>query len=63
MLVNEMIRIGARRFAGVGIIAVGIPVYYLFARRRWEPFFPGPLIREASDKGSGSGDIPPCGRV
>ena len=33
MVVNEIIRNGAPALAGVAVIALGIPVYYLFARR------------------------------
>jgi hypothetical protein len=31
-VVNEIIRNGAPALAGVAVIALGIPVYYLFAR-------------------------------
>jgi hypothetical protein len=31
---NEIIRTGAPALAGVAVIALGIPVYMLFARRR-----------------------------
>ena len=34
MVVNEMIRNGATALAGVAVIVAGIPVYFLFARRR-----------------------------
>jgi len=34
MVVNEIIRNGLPALAGLAIIALGIPVYYLFARRR-----------------------------
>jgi len=34
MVVNEMIRNGATAIAGVAVIAAGVPVYFLFARRR-----------------------------
>ena len=33
MVVNEMIRNGATAFAGVAVIAAGIPVYFLFKQR------------------------------
>ena len=33
MVVNEMIRNGAPALAGVGIILIGVPVYFLFRRR------------------------------
>lgn len=33
MVVNELIRNGATSFAGVGVIAAGIPLYFLFARK------------------------------
>jgi APA family basic amino acid/polyamine antiporter len=34
MVVNEMIRNGTTALAGVAVIGAGIPVYFLFARRR-----------------------------
>lgn len=34
MVVNEMIRNGATALLGVGVIALGVPVYYVFTRRR-----------------------------
>jgi hypothetical protein len=34
MVVNEMIRNGATALAGVAVIAAGIPVYFLFGRRK-----------------------------
>jgi APA family basic amino acid/polyamine antiporter len=34
MVVNEMIRNGATALAGVAVIVAGVPVYFLFARRR-----------------------------
>ena len=34
MVVNEIIRNGLPALAGLAIIALGIPVYYLFARPR-----------------------------
>jgi hypothetical protein len=34
MVVNEMIRNGATALAGIAVIAAGVPVYFLFARRR-----------------------------
>jgi basic amino acid/polyamine antiporter, APA family len=34
MVVNEMIRNGATAIAGVAVILAGVPVYFLFARRR-----------------------------
>lgn len=33
MVINEIIRNGAPALAGVAVIALGLPVYYLFARR------------------------------
>jgi APA family basic amino acid/polyamine antiporter len=33
MLVNELIRNGATALAGVAVIALGVPIYYAFARR------------------------------
>ena len=37
MVVNEMIRNGATAFAGLAVIAAGVPVYYIFARRTSRP--------------------------
>ena len=34
MVVNEIIRNGLPALAGLAIIALGIPVYYLFARSK-----------------------------
>ena len=33
MVINEMIRNGATAIAGVAVIAAGVPIYFLFARR------------------------------
>jgi hypothetical protein len=33
MVINEMIRNGATAIAGAAVIAAGVPIYFLFARR------------------------------